>query len=57
MPQRHSFIRVLSFGQDMWKYFAPEDFARRRATIIQKNPDGVAIFLGAELPEAYIVLP
>jgi Xaa-Pro aminopeptidase len=43
-----------AFGQDMWKYFTPEDFARRRSAVIEKIPDGVAIFLGAELPEAYV---
>lgn len=44
----------LASGQDMWKYFTPEDFARRRATLMEKIPDGSAIFLGAELPEAYV---
>ncbi len=41
-------------AQDMWKYFTPEDFARRRAAVMDSVGDGVAIFLGAELPEAYV---
>ena len=41
-------------AQDMWKYFAPEDFAKRRAAVMDSIGDGVAIFLGAELPEAFV---
>jgi Xaa-Pro aminopeptidase len=41
-------------GQDMWKYFNPEDFARRRAALMDSIGDGVAVLPGAELPEAYI---
>jgi Xaa-Pro aminopeptidase len=41
-------------AQDMWKYFTPEDFARRRAAVMDSIGDGVAVFLGAELPEAYV---
>jgi len=48
------FLQGLAFGQDMWKYFTPEDFARRRTSLMEKIPDGVAILVGAELPEAYM---
>lgn len=41
-------------AQDMWKYFTPDDFAKRRAAVMDSIGDGVAIFLGAELPEAYV---
>ncbi len=41
-------------AQDMWKYFTPDDFARRRAAVMDSIGDAVAIFLGAELPEAYV---
>ncbi len=41
-------------AQDMWKYFTPEDFSNRRAAVMRAIGDGVAVFLGAELPEAYI---
>ncbi len=41
-------------AQEMWKYFTPEDFARRRAVVMDSIGDGVAVFLGAELPEAYV---
>jgi len=41
-------------AQDMWKYFTPEDFANRRTSIMNVIDDGVAVFLGAELPEAYV---
>lgn len=47
-------IQHSAFAQDMWKYFKPEDFAARRAALMEKIPDGVAIFIGAELPEAYV---
>ena len=47
------FIQTIVFGQDMWKYFSPEDFARRRASLMERIPDGVAIFTAAELPEAF----
>jgi Xaa-Pro aminopeptidase len=41
-------------AQDMWKYFTPEDFAKRRAALMDSIGDGVAVLLGAELPEAYV---
>jgi Xaa-Pro aminopeptidase len=41
-------------ARDMWKYFTPEDFARRRAAVMDSIGDGVAVFLGAELPEAFV---
>ena len=43
-----------SFAQDMWKYFTPDDFAKRRAKVMEQIGDGVAILQGAELPEAFI---
>ena len=39
---------------DMWRYFTPEDFAGRRSAVMESIGDGVAIFLGAELPEAFV---
>jgi Xaa-Pro aminopeptidase len=41
-------------AQDMWKYFSPDDFAKRRAKVMEQIGDGVAILQGAELPEAFI---
>lgn len=41
-------------AQNMWAYFTPADFAARRAKVMEKIGDGVAVLLGAELPEAYI---
>jgi Xaa-Pro aminopeptidase len=41
-------------AQDMWKYFTPDDFAKRRAKVMEQIGDGIAILRGAELPEAYI---
>jgi len=41
-------------AQDMWKYFTPDDFAKRRAKVMEKIGDGVAIMQGAELPEGFI---
>ncbi|MBL7995200.1 aminopeptidase P N-terminal domain-containing protein, partial [bacterium] len=41
-------------AQNMWKYFTPDDFAKRRSVVMDKIGDGVAVFLGAELPEAFI---
>lgn len=43
-----------SESQDLWRYFTPEDFGRRRVEVFEKIPDGVAVFLGAELPEGYV---
>jgi len=47
-------ISEMAFSQSMWKYFSPEDFAARRKKVMEKIGDGVAILVGAELPEAYI---
>jgi len=41
-------------AQDMWKYFTPDDFAKRRAKVFEQIGDGVAILQGAELPEGFI---
>jgi len=38
----------------MWTYFSPDDFARRRAKLMEQIGDGVAIMQGAELPEAFV---
>jgi len=38
----------------MWKYFSPDDFAKRRAKVMEKIGDGIVIMQGAELPEAYV---
>src|SRR5689334_25044728 len=43
-----------SYAQDMWKYFSADDFAKRRAKVMEQIGDGVAILQGAELPEAFI---
>ncbi|HMK02771.1 MAG TPA: Xaa-Pro peptidase family protein [Ferruginibacter sp.] len=47
-------VSEMAFSQSMWKYFSPEDFAARRKKIMEKIGDGVAVLVGAELPEAYI---
>jgi Xaa-Pro aminopeptidase len=41
-------------AQNMFKYFTADDFANRRAKIMEQIGDGVAVLQGAELPEAYI---
>ena len=41
-------------AQEMFKYFTPDDFAKRRAKVIEQIGDGIAILHGAELPEGYI---
>ena len=41
-------------AQDMWTYFSPDDFARRRTKLMEQIGDGVAIMQGAELPEAFV---
>jgi Xaa-Pro aminopeptidase len=41
-------------AQGMWKYFTPDDFAKRRAKVLEQIGDGVAILQGAELPEGFI---
>jgi Xaa-Pro aminopeptidase len=47
------FVETVS-AQNMWKYFKPEDFASRRAKVMQQIGDGIAILQGAELPEAFV---
>src|SRR5215208_88818 len=42
------------FAQDVWKYFTPDDFAKRRANVMEQIGDGVAILQGAGLPEGFI---
>ena len=41
-------------AQEMFKYFTPDDFAKRRAKVFEQIGDGVAILQGAELPEGFI---
>lgn len=41
-------------AQEMWKYFTPDDFAKRRERVMEQIGDGVAILQGAELPEAFV---
>ena len=41
-------------AQDMWKYFSPDDFAKRRAKVLEDIGDGIAIVHGASLPEGYV---
>src|ERR1700733_10072180 len=41
-------------AQNLFKYFTADDFAGRRAQLMEQIGDGVAILQGAELPEAYI---
>ena len=50
------FIAVVNTAcaQDMWKYFSPDDFVKRRAKVLEQIGDGVAILKGAELPEGFI---
>jgi len=50
------FIAVVNtvYAQDMWKYFTPDDFAKRRDKVFEQIGDGVAIMQGAELPEGFI---
>jgi len=45
---------ISSTAQNMFKYFTPDDFAARRAKLMQQIGDDVAILQGAELPEPYI---
>ena len=47
-------LSEISFSQNMWKYFSPDDFAARRKKVMEKIGDGVAVLLGAELTESYI---
>ncbi|KAB2880640.1 aminopeptidase P family protein [bacterium] len=57
-----SFLQIVLFvalippisAQDLWQYFTADDFAKRRSVLMDKIGDGVAVFLGAELPEAFI---
>lgn len=47
-------ITQAAFSQTMWKYFTADDFAARRAKLMEKMGDGILILQAAELPEAYI---
>ncbi len=47
-------VTETAFTQNMWKYFSADDFAARRKKVMEKIGDGVAVLIGAELPEAYI---
>lgn len=47
-------IAAISSAQDMWKYFTPDDFAKRRAKVMEQIGDGIAIIQGAELPEGFV---
>ena len=51
-----AFFLVQSIGsaQDMWKYFSPDDFAARRARVMEQIGDGIAILLAADNNEGYI---
>ncbi|MDO3642151.1 Xaa-Pro peptidase family protein [Mucilaginibacter sp. L3T2-6] len=45
---------VSATAQNMFKYFTPDDFAARRAKLMEQIGDGVAVLQGADLTEAYI---
>ncbi|MEP6845716.1 MAG: Xaa-Pro peptidase family protein [Panacibacter sp.] len=45
---------LVASAQDMWKYFTPDDFAKRRAKVMEQIGDGIAILQGAGLTEAFI---
>jgi Xaa-Pro aminopeptidase len=49
-------LAVVNFvsAQQMFKYFSADDFAKRRAKVMEQIGDGIAIFHGAELPEGYV---
>ena len=40
-------------SQDLWKYFSPEDYEKRRASLMENIADGIALFVAAELPEPF----
>ena len=48
------FVANTLCAQEMFKYFTPDDFAKRRAKVMEQIGDGIAILHGAELPEGYI---
>lgn len=41
-------------AQDMFRYFKPEDFEKRRARVLEKIGNGVAVLQGANAPEGYL---
>jgi len=41
-------------AQDMWRFFSPDDFAKRRAKVFEQIGDGIAILQGAELTEGFV---
>lgn len=45
---------AIASAQNQWKYFTPDDFAKRRAGVMEQIGDGIAILQGAELPESFI---
>jgi len=47
-------VSEMAFSQTMWKYFTPDDFAVRRAKVMEKIGNGILILPGAELTEGYI---
>src|SRR4029079_15428510 len=48
------FVGNALYAQDMWKYFSADDFAKRRAKVMEQIGDGIAILQGAELPEGFV---
>ena len=48
------FVANTVCAQEMFKYFTADDFARRRAKVMEQIGEGIAILHGAELPEGYI---
>lgn len=49
-----AFIASTASAQNQFKYFTADDFAARRAKLMEQIGDGAAILQGAELPEPYI---
>ncbi len=48
------FLGLSASAQDMWQYFKPEDFEKRRAKVMEQIGDDIAIMQGANLPDGYI---
>ncbi|MCP4710617.1 MAG: hypothetical protein GY869_18490, partial [Planctomycetes bacterium] len=47
-------VLVLGSGSGVWaQQFAKSEYAGRRAKLMEKIPDGVAIIRGAQVPGAY----
>ncbi|RYY44430.1 MAG: aminopeptidase P family protein [Chitinophagaceae bacterium] len=51
-------ISLFTYGsvsaQTMWKYFTADDFAARRAKVMNEIGDAVLVMQAAELPEGYV---